>query len=70
MTRILSFIGFILPVTIQVCSLYQWQRNGKTAAVLILYQITVLLQKDKNMQKAGLLMTRLKIMLAVHITVS
>ena len=51
----------------QVCSLYQWQRNGTTAAVLILCQITVLLQKDRNMQKAGLLMTRLKIMLAVYI---
>ena len=39
-----------------------------TAAVLILYQITLVL--PKNMQKAGFLMTRLKIMLAVHITES
>ena len=33
-----------------------------------LYQITVLLPKYRNMQKAGFLMTWLKIMLAVHIT--
>ena len=36
------------PVTIQVCSIYQWQRNGTTAAragVLILYQITVFIAK-------------------------
>ena len=43
------------------------KKNGTTAAVLILYHITALLPKDINMQRAGFLMTRLKIMLAVHI---
>ena len=44
------------------------KRNNVT--VLILYQITVLLPKDRNMQKAGFLMTRLKITLAVNVTES
>ena len=66
----LLFIGFILPETVQVCSLYQWKRNGTTFAVLILYLITVLLPNDRNMQKAGFLMMRLKIMLVVYITES
>ena len=44
--------------------------HGTTAAVLIFYHITALLAKDRNMQRAGFLMTRLKIMLAVHISES
>ena len=40
--------------------LIQMAKQRKTAAILILYQITVLLLKYRHMQNAGFLMTLLK----------